>query len=138
MQFATKSGTNQLHGSAYEFIRNTDFDANDFFSNRAGKARQIYKQNDFGFTVGGPVWIPKLYHGKDKTFFFFSYEGFRNRNGATNFTATVPTAGNVQRRFQQLGERPGRARFRSITRTPKYECRRHGDAARCFPTTKSR
>jgi hypothetical protein len=92
MQFVTKSGTNQLHGSAYEFIRNTDFDANDWFSNRAGKARQIYKQNDFGATVGGPVYIPKVYHGKDKTFFFFSYEGFRNRNGATNVTQTVPTA----------------------------------------------
>ncbi|MDQ6705283.1 MAG: carboxypeptidase regulatory-like domain-containing protein, partial [Acidobacteriota bacterium] len=43
-------------------------------------------------TVGGPVWIPKLYHGRNKTFFFFSYEGFRNRNGATNFSTTVPTA----------------------------------------------
>jgi hypothetical protein len=91
MMFVAKSGTNQFHGSAYEFIRNTDFDANDWFSNRAGKARQIYKQNDFGFTVGGPVWIPKVYRGKNKTFFFFSYEGFRNRNGATNATATVPT-----------------------------------------------
>ena len=92
MMFVAKSGTNEFHGSAYEFIRNTDFDANDWFSNRAGKARQIYKQNDFGFTVGGPVWIPKVYRGKNKTFFFFSYEGFRNRNGATNATATVPTA----------------------------------------------
>ena len=91
MMFVAKSGTNNLHGSAYEFIRNTDFDANDWFSNRAGKARQIYKQNDFGFTVGGPVYIPKVYHGRNKTFFFFSYEGFRNRNGATNATATVPT-----------------------------------------------
>ncbi len=91
MMFVAKSGTNQFHGSAYEFIRNNDFDANDWFSNRAGKARQIYKQNDFGFTTGGPVWIPKIYNGKNKTFFFFSYEGFRNRNGATNATATVPT-----------------------------------------------
>jgi hypothetical protein len=92
MTFVTKSGTNGFHGSAYEFLRNNAFDANDWFSNRAGKSRQIYKQNDFGATVGGPVWIPKVYRGKDKTFFFFSYEGFRNRNGATNATATVPTA----------------------------------------------
>ncbi len=91
MVFVAKSGTNQFHGSAYEFIRNTDFDANDWFSNRAGKARQIYKQNDFGATIGGPVWIPKIYRGRNKTFFFFSYEGFRNRNGATNATDTVPT-----------------------------------------------
>ena len=91
MTFVAKSGTNQFHGSAYEFLRNNDFDANDWFSNRAGKPRQIYKQNDFGATIGGPVWIPKVYNGKNKTFFFFSYEGFRNRNGATNATATVPT-----------------------------------------------
>jgi len=92
MTFVTKSGTNQFHGSIYEFLRNNDLDANDWFSNRAGKARQIYKQNDFGFTLGGPVWIPKIYRGKNKTFFFFSLEGFRNRNGASNVTATVPTA----------------------------------------------
>jgi hypothetical protein len=91
MMFVAKSGTNQFHGSAYEFLRNNDFDANDWFSNRAGRPRQIYKQNDFGATIGGPVWIPKIYRGKNKTFFFFSYEGFRNRNGATNATATVPT-----------------------------------------------
>jgi hypothetical protein len=91
MTFSTKSGTNQPHGAAYEFLRNNDFDANDWFSNRAGKPRQIYKQNDFGFTFGGPVWIPKIYNGKNRSFFFFSYEGFRNRNGATNATATIPT-----------------------------------------------
>ena len=91
MQFVTKSGGNQFHGTAYEFLRNNDFDANDFFSNKLGKPRQIYKQNDFGFTLGGPVWIPKVYHGQNKTFFFFSLEGFRNRNGATNVTQTVPT-----------------------------------------------
>src|SRR5438270_6897599 len=92
MTFVAKSGTNQFHGSAYEFLRNNDFDANDWFSNKLGKPRQIYKQNDFGATIGGPVWIPKIYNGRNKTFFFFSYEGFRNRNGATNATATVPTA----------------------------------------------
>jgi hypothetical protein len=82
MTFVTKSGTNRFHGSAYEFLRNNDFDANDWFSNRAGRARQIYKQNDFGFTLGGPVWIPKVYNGRNKTFFFFSLEGFRNRKMA--------------------------------------------------------
>jgi len=92
MTFVTKSGTNRFHGSLYEFLRNNDLDANDWFSNRAGRPRQIYKQNDFGFTVGGPIWIPKIYNGRNKTFFFFSLEGFRNRNGASNVTATVPTA----------------------------------------------
>ncbi|MES1261696.1 MAG: carboxypeptidase regulatory-like domain-containing protein [Acidobacteriota bacterium] len=91
MTFASKGGTNAFHGSAYEFLRNNDFDANNFFNNAAGLPVGIYKQNDFGFTAGGPVWIPKLYRGKDKTFFFFSYEGFRNRNGATGAGFTVPT-----------------------------------------------
>lgn len=99
MTFTSKSGTNSFHGSAYEFLRNNSFDANNFFNNAAGrnldgslkKPVPIYKQNDFGFTAGGPVWIPKIYNGRNKTFFFFSYEGFRNRNGATSSATTVPT-----------------------------------------------
>ena len=91
LTYVSKSGTNQLHGSAYEFLRNNDFDSNNFFSNAAHIANSIYKQNDFGVTAGGPVWIPKIYHGKDKTFFFFSYEGFRNRVGANGTAFTVPT-----------------------------------------------
>src|SRR5258706_1499358 len=92
MTFSSKSGTNNFHGSAYEFLRNNDLDANRFFSNRSGTPRAVYKQHDFGFSAGGPIWIPKIYNGKDKSFFFFSYEGFRNRAGATAFTSTVPTA----------------------------------------------
>ena len=91
LTYVSKSGTNQFHGSAYEFLRNNDFDANNFFNNAAGIPVSIYKQNDFGVTAGGPVWIPKVYHGKDKTFFFFSYEGFRNRTGANGVNFTVPT-----------------------------------------------
>ena len=91
MTFVSKSGTNRLHGSAYEFVRNTVFDANDWFANANGRQRKVYKQNDFGASVGGPVWIPKIYNGKDKTFFFFSYEAFRNRVGASSNYATVPT-----------------------------------------------
>ncbi len=91
LTYVSKSGTNDFHGSAYEFVRNNDFDANNFFNNANRIPNSIYKQNDFGATVGGPVWIPKLYHGKDKTFFFFSYEGFRNRTGANGSAFTVPT-----------------------------------------------
>jgi Carboxypeptidase regulatory-like domain len=91
MIYATKSGTNQLHGTAYEFLRNNDLDANNFFNNRAGLPVPTYKQSDFGASVGGPVWIPKLYNGKNKTFFFFAYEGFRNRAGANGAAYTVPT-----------------------------------------------
>ena len=75
LTYVSKSGTNQYHGSAHEFLRNHDFDANNFFNNQAGTPISIYKQKDFGFTFGGPVWIPKVYHDKEKTFFFFSYEG---------------------------------------------------------------
>jgi Carboxypeptidase regulatory-like domain len=91
MIFATKSGTNKFHGTTYEFLRNSDLDANNFFNNRAGLPVPSYKQSDFGASVGGPVWIPKLYHGKNKTFFFFAYEGFRNRAGATGSAYTIPT-----------------------------------------------
>ncbi|MFL6414868.1 MAG: carboxypeptidase regulatory-like domain-containing protein, partial [Bryobacteraceae bacterium] len=90
--FASKSGTNQFHGNVYWFLRNNALDANYFYNNLAGIPNSIYKQNDFGATFGGPVWIPKLYNGKNKTFFFFSYEGFRNRAGANGQTFTVPTA----------------------------------------------
>jgi len=100
LTYASKSGTNQFHGSAYEFVRNNDFDANNWFNNRSGIANSIYKQNDFGATVGGPVWIPKVYHGKDKTFFFFSYEGFRNRAGANGTQFTIPTPEMYSGNFQ--------------------------------------
>lgn len=92
MSFASKSGTNEFHGSAYDFLRNEKLDANNFFNNRNGIRRPIYKQNDFGGSFGGPVWIPKLYNGRNKTFFFFSYEAFRNRDGANGNVATVPTS----------------------------------------------
>ena len=91
MNFVSKSGTNQYHGSAYEFLRNNAFDANNFFNNRSGIPVPIYKQSDFGASFGGPVWLPKIYRGKDRTFFFFSYEGFRNRQGATGFSQSIPT-----------------------------------------------
>jgi hypothetical protein len=99
LTYASKSGTDQFHGSAYEFVRNNDFDANNFFNNSAHIANSIYKQNDFGATVGGPVWIPHVYHGKDKTFFFFSYEGFRNRTGANGTAFTIPTPEMYQGNF---------------------------------------
>src|SRR5216684_2446964 len=78
-----KSGTNELHGSGYDFLRNKSLDANSWKNNLLGSPRNVDTQNDFGATVGGPVFIPKLYHGRNKTFFFFDYEGFRLRHGGT-------------------------------------------------------
>jgi len=85
-----KSGTNSLHGSAWEFLRNEKLDANNFFSNAGGVPRQAFKQNQFGFTMGGPVVIPKIYHGTNRTFFFGDYEGTRRRTTASSSLLDIP------------------------------------------------
>lgn len=87
----TKSGTSQFHGDLYEFVRNDVFDANSFFSNLVGAKKPPLRYNDYGFTVGGPLFIPKLYkRSESKTFFFWSEEWRKTGNPSTN-TATVPT-----------------------------------------------
>ena len=83
----TRSGTNELHGSAFDYLRNDVLDANDWFNDFFSVAETALRQNDFGGTLGGPVWIPSLYSGRDKTFFFLSYEGLR---------LTQPQAAQVQ------------------------------------------
>lgn len=90
--FVSRSGTNKFHGNLYEFLRNDFFDAAGFFDNAAGKRKPVLKQHDFGGTIGGPVWIPKIYDGHNKTFFFVSNERFRNRTGprADQFTIPLP------------------------------------------------
>jgi len=86
----TKSGTNQLHGSAFEFLRNSDMDARSFF-NVQGTPFPPFRYNQFGFSIGGPVYIPKLYNGRNRTFFFGDFEGFR-RSSLSTAVDTVPTA----------------------------------------------
>jgi hypothetical protein len=88
----TKSGTNDLHGSLFEYVRNDKFDAPNFFAaiQDGKKVKAPLRYNVFGGTVGGPVVIPKLYKGRDRTFFFFAYEGSRRRDGAIR-TLTTPT-----------------------------------------------
>ncbi len=75
--FTTRSGANTWHGSTYEYFRNDAMDANNWFLDQLGQSRSKERQNDFGGTLGGPVIIPDLYNGKNKTFFFFTYEGLR-------------------------------------------------------------
>ncbi len=75
--FVTRSGTNDVHGSVFDYLRNNFFDANDWFNNKYGRPGSALRQNDFGGIVGGPVVIPALYNGRNKTFFFVSYEGLR-------------------------------------------------------------
>src|SRR5256712_4363442 len=85
-----KSGTNAFHGSAWEFFRNDKLDAADFFENAGGRPKGALRQNQFGFSAGGPVIIPKAFNGRNKLFFFGDYEGLRRRQG-TILTGTVPT-----------------------------------------------
>jgi len=82
-----KSGTRDLHGSVYEYLRNDKFDANDYFANKNGTGKVPYRQNQYGVAVGGPVILPKLYHGRDKTFWFFNWEGYRERRGQNNISS---------------------------------------------------
>jgi hypothetical protein len=87
----TKSGGNAFHGDIWEYLRNEDLDANDYFNDQTRKAKPEYRENQYGGTLGGPVWIPKLYNGRDKTFFFFDYQGTRIIQ-PSNVFSTVPTA----------------------------------------------
>ncbi len=85
----TRRGSNEVHGSLFEFLRNNKMDSRNFFDVTGRSAPN--KRNQFGFLLSGPVYIPKLYNGKDRTFFTFSWEWQRQRNGTTS-TALVPTA----------------------------------------------
>jgi hypothetical protein len=87
----TRSGTNDFHGSGYEFFKNDKLNANDWNSNRLGQPKGVFHDNVFGFTFGGPVWIPKVYRGRNKTFFFLNYEGDRHKEGSNSSQASVPT-----------------------------------------------
>jgi hypothetical protein len=98
---AVKSGTNALHGSVYEFNRDRSRTANNFFSNRSGQSRPIRTYNRYGGVVGGPVYVPKLYNGRDKTFFLFSYEHLLD-NVAEPQIFTVPTAAERNGDFSSL------------------------------------
>ncbi len=92
-----RSGTNEFHGSAYEFLRNEKFDAEPYFQNyfnAPGATRTkkpALRQNQYGGTFGGPIWIPKIYNGRNKSFFMFNYEGRRRRNPGATGAALVPT-----------------------------------------------
>lgn len=91
----TKSGTNELHGSGYEFFRNDWLNANNFFNNLNNNPRPPLRYNDFGYTVGGPVFLPRVYNGKNKTFFFFSEE-FRRVINYNAQTVLVPNANELR------------------------------------------
>ncbi|HEY3453574.1 MAG TPA: TonB-dependent receptor [Bryobacteraceae bacterium] len=103
----SKSGTNSFHGSAFDYLRNSALDANGFFSNRSGIPLASFKRNQFGGSFGGPVILPKLYNGRNKTFFFVDYEGLRSGTGA-NLVRTVPTAAYREGDFSTAVDSAGR------------------------------
>ncbi len=91
--FTTRSGTNDLHGSLFDYFRNDALDANNYFNKQTFPVtpRQAERQNDFGGTFGGPIRIPGIYNGTDRTFFFFSYEGLRLRIPYAATLSQVPS-----------------------------------------------
>lgn len=106
--YTSKSGTNAFHGGAFELFRNTVLDANTWFNNLSraqngpnfGNQTPADKKNNYGVLLGGPVWIPKVYDGRNKTFFFFAWEQFRQNQGYQNLI-TIPTQANLAGDFSQ-------------------------------------
>jgi hypothetical protein len=103
VQVITKGGTNGLHGSLSEFNQVSNLTATPFFTNAAGGHKTNFRQNQWGVTAGGPVLLPKIYNGKDKLFWFFTYEGHKNSEPAPTYT-TVPTAAERKGDFSELAK----------------------------------
>lgn len=103
---STRSGTNEYHGSVYEYLRNDVFDANEFFNKGAGRDTPPFRMNQFGGAVGGPLSLGRIYDGRNRTFFFADYQGTRWRRGDT-FRGSLPTAeqrrGDFSKTFTQTG-----------------------------------
>jgi hypothetical protein len=108
----TKSGTNEVHGSAFEFVRNKAINAKPFFSpvENGRKRDDGLKRNQFGATLGGPVWLPRIYTGRNRTFFFTSYQGTLERRTPNTVQIVVPTAAQRRGDFSALS-RPLRNPF---------------------------
>ncbi len=100
ISMSTKSGTSQFHGRLFDYYRTQKLDANDWMNNAQGIPLQPFHQSNYGFTLGGPLTIPHLYSGKDRTFFFFSWEGERYQSSST-VRSSVPTALNHNGDFSQ-------------------------------------
>jgi len=97
----TRGGTNEFHGSAYEFNEVSALAANDWLNDATGKPKPVTRQNQYGFTIGGPVILPKLFNGKNKLFWFFAFEGIQD-SLPESYNLTVPTAAEKQGDFSAL------------------------------------
>jgi len=98
---AIKSGTNELHGSAFERNQNNDMTAKGYFTQSAPLVKNIF--NQYGFSLGGPIWIPKIVHGKNKLFFFLDYQGTKQRQYGADPNLTLPTAAMRTGNFNGTG-----------------------------------
>jgi hypothetical protein len=123
---AVKSGTNSFHGDLFEYLRNDKLDATDFFLNAAGQPKSEFRQNQFGFTLGGPVILPH-YHGRNKTFFFGDYQGTRIRQGSP-YAVSVPTAAERSSGYTNFQDLiAGQAGTRTDLRPAFHDRLSHGD-----------
>jgi hypothetical protein len=127
----TKSGGGQFHGNAYEFLRNENFNARNFFDQTHGAP--LYRRNDFGFTLGGPLFIPGFYNTKkDKTFFFFSEE-LRREKTPIEFNQAVPSLAERQGDFSDVCPAPGSKGYPDFLRSQYPDCPTNGPDASNFP-----
>ncbi|MBI4875770.1 MAG: TonB-dependent receptor [Acidobacteria bacterium] len=128
---STRSGSNQLHGALYEYLRNNAFDANEFFNKGAGRGIPPFRVNQFGGAIGGPVRFGKLYDGKNRTFFFSDYQGTKWRRGDTfrtsvpapeqrngDFSKTLNQQGSLVVIYDPTSTKPDPARAGASIRTP--------------------
>jgi hypothetical protein len=97
--FTTRSGGNDFHGSAFEYFRNDALDARGFFA----RSTPVNRQNEFGAALGGPILFPKMYNGRNRSFFHFVYSGFRYRAGATNELLSIPSEDLRRGDFTRIG-----------------------------------
>ncbi|MCX6602640.1 MAG: carboxypeptidase-like regulatory domain-containing protein [Acidobacteria bacterium] len=110
VNISTKSGTNDLHGDLRYWFRNAALDASNWFENRNGTKPAVYQDNRYGVSAGGPIWIPRVYHGRNRTFWFYAYEG--NQWGRpTSTTNTVPTLAQRNGDFSALLAIPQGTRY---------------------------
>jgi len=143
----TKSGTNQYHGSVFDYLRNDAFNANNFFNKSNGtiQPRPVLKRNQFGGTVGGPITIPKLVNGKDRFFFFFGYQGQRQSSITVGNVQTVYTPAELNGDFSHSGANgsnpngpdPGVACFLSGLNHNNADQKKHPDGTSCGVTPHS-
>lgn len=101
ISITTKSGTNELHGLLFDYYQSQRFNANNWLNNKLGRRKSVFHRNDYGANAGGPVLLPKVYDGRNKTYFFFSYEGYRWPQTIDPSPLTIPLPEMLQGDFSR-------------------------------------